>query len=144
MEIVEFDKDHARYLLAEGGNLELCQVLGDEHLDFAESLEYSYTGILDGAPVFCAGLVPFGPHRAEAWAILHQFDTDNFLKTFNACKRLLEVAPFKRIECKIKHDFKAGHRWAKALGFKLEAKRMIKSNIQGYDESLYARIYNGH
>ena len=144
MEIIEFEKGHAQYLLAEGGNTDLCQVLGEEHLDFAETLEYAYTGVEGETPVFCAGLVPMGSHCAEAWAILHQFNRDGFMKTFNACKRLLEVSPYQRVECRIRYNYKEGHRWAKALGFKLEAKRMQKSNMQGYDESLYARIYDGH
>lgn len=47
---------------------------------------------------------------------------------------------YRRIEAVVKCEFKAGHRWARFLGFELEAPRMSKWGDDGTDYALYARV----
>ena len=51
-----------------------------------------------------------------------------------------DVLPYKRVEMHVDYEFKAGHRWAKMLGFKVDAPRMEHSGFYGNDETLYVRI----
>jgi len=140
VQIVRFKTEHAEYLLEQAGNKPLLGVFTEEVMAYTESLDHAYTGLLDGEPVLCAGLVKKNDHCAEAWTILHQNKRDKFILIFNALKRFLQIAPYRRVEALIKCDFNNGHRWAKALGFKLEASRMYAYNADGSDSALYSRI----
>jgi len=53
---------------------------------------------------------------------------------------VLDNCPLRRVEAYVDFEFEPGHRWARMLGFKLEAPRMKCHRPDGGDSALYARI----
>lgn len=143
LDIVDFEAKHARELMRAGAEASYFAEFGENIFDHLEGVEYCYTGVFDDKILFCTGLVPLGPHKAEAWTLFRPNSKKDFSKTFYAVRRLLMVAPFDRIEARIRCDNAPAHRWIKLLGFQLEAERMRKSSIFGHDESLYSRVRDG-
>lgn len=83
---------------------------------------YDWSGFWNGRLVGCAGFVSIYPQpvRAVAWAILTPLARDCFGHVHRAVKQAIAEAPFNRIEANVDLRLDAGHRWAKALGFRLE------------------------
>lgn len=108
----------------------------------AEALEEqtSYTAMLDGVPVAAAGVIPQWQGRSLAWAFIGDVGPRKFLGIHRAVKHFLDGCYVKRLEMTVDCDFPAAHRWAKMLGFKMEAPRMEAYNPNGGDCSLYARV----
>lgn len=109
-----------------------------------EEDRYSYT-FYDGESgeiMMCTGVRELWAGRGVAWVLFNQECTEQFILLFRGVKRFLELCPINRIESVVLRDFKAGHRWVKLLGFKLEAECMKSFNPAGQDCSLYARVRN--
>jgi len=103
--------------------------------------DWSNTLWLDGKPILCAGAAERWPGCAMVWAFVSEDVTPkNFLEVHNLAKQYLSLVPFKRLEAYVDCNFKAGHRWVRALGFSLEAERMRSFQIDGKDCALYARV----
>lgn len=92
-----------------------------------------------GRPVSSIGLVELWEGRALAWAIMSAGAGRHLLGITRAVRRFLAVSPWRRIEAGVECSFAAGHRWARVLGFKLEAERMASWSA-GRDFALYARL----
>lgn len=110
--------------------------------DAVRALEgpYAYTGMVDGRPVVCAGVQSLWTGRGHAWAYLSWDSGTHFLAITRSVGRFLRTAPFVRIECAVACDFEPGHRWARLLGFKMEAERMERYGPDNEDYALYARV----
>lgn len=81
----------------------------------------AFTGIIDNRIIGCAGLVELTPYRAVAWALLDKTSRPiQFLKIHNAVRAFLDEQTYKRIDAQVALSNEAGHRWARALGFKVE------------------------
>lgn len=91
----------------------------------------------DGRPVCSIGLVECWEDRALAWAVLGATAGRHLAGITRAVRRFLLVAPWRRIEAAVECSFTAGHRWARLLGFELEAERM-RAWSNGRDFALYA------
>lgn len=103
--------------------------------------DYAVTLMVDGEPAACAGAVEYWPGRALVWAVLGDaVDAQFFPVLHREAKLFLDGLPMARLEAAVDCDFDAGHRWAKALGFKVEAERMRKFHMDGRDCALYARV----
>jgi hypothetical protein len=100
----------------------------------------SYTGRVDGQVIVCAGIVPIWDQRALAWAWLGARARFHLVSVTRAVARFLDVQPYRRVEISVDRDFAEAHRWARMLGFKLEAGRMRAYRPDGGDCSLYARV----
>lgn len=87
-----------------------------------------------------AGIMSLYKTRAVAWAFIGKNAAPHMVGITRKVKQVIEDYPAKRIEMLVNYEFLAGHRWAKMLGFKVEAERMRYSGIYGHDETLYARI----
>lgn len=124
---------HARHLR------QAFEVCGYEHL---ENSPFAFAGLLaNGRPLLCAGVTLYWENRAEAWAIIdHTISRRYFLELHKKVKHFLDTVEIRRIELAVECDYVEGHRWAKALGFKLEAERLEAYGIAGTDHSLYAKI----
>lgn len=142
MTIVRFKAEHYLEMKASGATSWLSEGTNNAELRALENANFSYTGLIDDKPVFCAGVLEYWNNRGEAWAILATDCKPHFLKIHNACKRFLEICSVNRIEATVDIDFKQGHRWCKALGFDLEANRMRSYYADGRDCSLYAHVRN--
>lgn len=106
-------------------------------LEFAP---YAFTGLIDDRVIFCAGVSEYWPGRGEGWALLTEESRHHMLVITRMIKRFLEICPTRRIEASVEVNFKEGHRWAKMLGFELEASRLRAYLPDGQDCSLYARV----
>lgn len=100
----------------------------------------SFTGMVDGLPIVCAGVAEQWEGRALAWAYVSKHAQRYFLHVHRAIKRFLETSAFRRIETSVAVDFEQGHRWVKMLGFNREAKRMRAYTPDGEDAALYAWV----
>lgn len=103
--------------------------------------EYASTLMVDGTPIACAGAVPLWEGRAYVWSwIGDSVCTANFRAVHRHAKEFLAGLPFRRLEATVDCAFEAGHRWVKALGFTMEAPRMVAFEVDGRDSALYARV----
>lgn len=87
-----------------------------------------------------AGILPIYSGRSIAWAFMSKESGKYMRQITRKVRAALDMDPTPRIEMLVNADFADGHRWAKMLGFELEAERMRKHGVNGNDESLYARI----
>jgi|TARA_R110000803_G_scaffold53220_4_gene109183 hypothetical protein len=102
---------------------------------------HSSTAITDdGEPVAAAGIIPMWQGRSMVWAFLSDLGPANFMRVHREVKRFLDGCYTQRIEMTVDCDHKEAHRWARMLGFKLEATRMRAYAPDGHDCALYARV----
>lgn len=87
-----------------------------------------------------AGIIQVNKFRAIAWALVGR-DARPYMRQITAkVKEVIWEHPSQRVEITVDAEFLEGHRWARMLGFTMEAPRMVKHGILGNDETLYARI----
>lgn len=114
------------------------------------SPEYKYiiddsAGVSAWRGIHCVaafGLLPVYPGRKSmAWALVSRDIGPELLELTRALKRHLDVCSEPRVEMLVLSEFKAGHKWAKMLGFTCETPDgMRKHSPLGEDEHLYARV----
>jgi len=93
-----------------------------------------------GAIVACAGILPQWQNRAFGWSFIAADAGRHFTYIHRAVSAFLDRVPVRRIETTVDCEFAAGHRWARLLGFSLEAERMRGYRVDGGDCALYARV----
>lgn len=143
VQLVKLKAEHLEQLMDQDYMAPMRPFITAAHAKNLEEAANTYTVVTaTGRIAACGGLNKCWPGRAEAWAIfdLQLKSTAIFLAIHNAVRNVLDACDFKRIECTVESDFKAGHRWAKALGFELEAPKLRAYMPGGADVSLYARI----
>jgi len=127
----------------------LAQTPGNEYLKSftpgslraLERSPYAHTVFADdGTVLLCGGVTPYWEGRAESWAMLNRNRRADFIGLHRVALRFLEKCPVRRIEASVECDSENGHRWCKALGFKLEAERLKGFLPGGKDAALYARV----
>lgn len=104
-----------------------------------ESLN-SFTVMNDAQPVACFGWIEQYPHRATLWAMMGNGTGKHFVGFTRIAKLLLNSLPHKRVEFEVDCEFEQGHRWARMLGFTLEAERLRGYRMDGGDSAIYARV----
>lgn len=142
LEKVPFRIEHAQELLKPTDWNPFQNWSEPEWQPIADS-KLAFTGLLDGSPIVCAGLIPQWPGRAVAWMITDQRSGPAMLWLHRQVSQFLtEIqthASFRRIELTVLSGFSAGHRWAKMLGFKPEG--LMKSyDVNGQNHVLFARV----
>ena len=101
---------------------------------------FAISGWLGPKCLMAAGIVGLYKHRAVAWALVGA-DAGPYLRQLtNKVRDALDISPYQRIEMLVDYQFDAGHRWAKMLGFEVEAEKMRMSGFYGNDETMYVRI----
>jgi len=99
------------------------------------------TAFADDHVLGFAGIIPIWPGRAMAYAYITEYARNNkFIFVHRSVQRFLDDCYIKRIEMAVQCDFEQGNRWARMLGFKLEAERMEHYQPDGEDCALYARV----
>lgn len=135
--VVPFKKWHYEWLgpAAEGAAV---PVVPDEVLESMERGD-SWTGVVDGDIVACAGTVQQWPGRYVAWAYLG-LNSGPHMRwiTRETDKHLSKMKG--RIELTVREDFDAGHRWAKLLGFEVETPRLRRYGPAGENHVGYVRV----
>lgn len=140
MYFIPFEAGHLRTLKPQAAQRRVTPYLLDERMTLLEN-EYALTLTSDGQKLMCCGAVPRSQSRAEVWSILSELVTaKNFLGVHAQGKQFLSGLPFKRLEMIVDVNFDAGHRWAKCLGFEVEAPMMKAYDFDGRDSALYARV----
>lgn len=137
--LIRFKKEHMM-MLGQEALRPLAGFVTRKNLELMEQLPHSYTIQVNEKYVLCGGFVEYWAGRAEAWAVVNQDCKREFLAMHRQVVELMDMVPFKRIELAVEIDFKPGHRWAKKLGFDLEAQRLRRYMPTGGDVSLYARV----
>lgn len=99
---------------------------------------YAYT-IVNGSVLACFGAVLAWKGRYVAWAVLSKAAREHMLAITRLVKRKLSKAD-GRVEITVESDFPEGRRWARMLGFHIEAERMAGFGPSGEDHTLYARL----
>ena len=139
IEVIPFRAEHIEQVLENAAQQYLKVWLKPGELEALEG-PWAYSGVSDGKVVACAGMVQQWHGRAPAWAYMSALSGKEMLAITRAVKRGFEVCPWDRIEAVVNCEFEAGHRWAKVLGFEMEAERMKKYRPDGGDCALYSRV----
>jgi len=139
--VIPFEASHLRLMNVQPSQQEILQRVTDEFLSQLENTN-AYTVVLDGVIVCCAGVIEYYKGRGEAWSYLGADLGSNMVPVYRAIKKYIDTIDVRRVEMTVDVDFEPGHRFAKLLGFELEAPRMKAYDINGRDKALYARIKN--
>ena len=139
MKVVPFEASHLQRLALQDAQMYLSNWVTKEQGQALEA-HPSYTALVDGEPVASAGIIPQWQGRAIAWAFLAEMGPQHFVGVHRAVKSFLDVCYTQRIEMTVDCDFPEAHRWAKMLGFTLEAERMEAYSPDGRACALYARV----
>jgi len=121
MNIVAFKAIHLQWL-------ELQQAQAYLSADFAqpeqarliEQAGNSFTAMVGGKVIACAGTVEIWTGRAVAWALISKDAGRNMVGLHKAVAGYFSAAKYKRIEAWVDEGFEPGMRWLKLLGFTLE------------------------
>lgn len=101
--------------------------------------ENSWTGVVDGTPVACAGTIQYWPGRHMAWAyIVRKARRHMPWVTVEVQKALDRMEG--RVELTVRRDFPAGQRWAERLGFTVETPVLRAFGPEGEDHVGYVRF----
>lgn len=118
--VVPFKRWHYEWLVQRGPRAEhdVRVLVGDMVLETLEKSN-SWTAVVDGDPVACAGTLQQWPGRHLAWAYITRgtlplmpWITEEVRKNLAGVKG--------RIELTVRKDFPVGQRWARTLGFEVE------------------------
>lgn len=112
----------------------------DPNVAGAYEAGYSFSLIDDGKTLACAGLSEVWPGRAIAWALLSaDLGGAGMLAVVRATRREFDLKKYERIEAYVDHEFEAGHRLMRLLGFKNETPEGMKNFSLGRTNDMYAR-----
>lgn len=137
---VPFEAEHVFNMELQPAQTWLFDYLAIENLRPLENM-WATTLMEDGTPILCGGPMVFWHNRALMWSFIStKVSRDKFLRVHKRVKNYLDSLPFARLEATVDVDFKAGHRWMKSLGFKMEAARMVGYDFDGRDCALYAKV----
>lgn len=101
----------------------------------------SYTIFAGEKVAAIAGLMEHHKARAHAWALIDRAMGAQFTTLHRIVHRFVALAPYPRVETTVEIGFTAGHRWAKSLGFVVEAERMVAYDQAGNDHTLYRWVH---
>ena len=99
----------------------------------------SWTLLADTEPVACGGTMEMWPGRHQVWVYTTPTAGRCMVRISRLAKLIIEPI-VGRIESTVRADFKQGHRWAKMMGFEVEAPLMRGYSPRGEDHVGYVRI----
>jgi hypothetical protein len=141
MMIIPFEPDHLKRI-----DLQEEQSTANDfmnNLDYIEALSAheAWTGLIDGRVVACAGFVTIWAGRIQVWSVVSAtIGAKGMMVLTRAVLRGLALKK-GRVEAIVADNFKAGHRWARMLGFTLETPVAMRGFFpNGGDAFLYARV----
>lgn len=134
--VVPFRRWHYDWLgpAAEGSTVKIEAAL----LEMLEA-QNSWTGVVDGDVIACAGTIQQWPGRHVAWAYLSHTSGPHMGWITRQVRKNLEGVQ-GRIELTVRADFEAGLRWAKLLGFDIETPRLRQFGPAGEDHVGFVRF----
>ena len=138
--VVPFKRWHYDWLVGRGPHAErdVLVLVNGMVLDTLERAN-SWTAVVDGDPVACAGTLQQWPGRHLAWAYitrgtlpLMSWITDEVQRNLAGVKG--------RIELTVRKDFPVGQRWARTLGFEVETPLLRAFGPEGEPHVGYVRF----
>lgn len=140
--VVKLTVEHLKEVLSEEANAPLRALITDDKLAAIAAKRFAFAALSEetGRVLCCAGLSEYWPERAEGWAILSGNCKREMIAVHRRIQKFLDRPPVRRIEAAVELGFRAGHRWARLLGFELEAQRLKAFLPNGKDCALYARV----
>jgi hypothetical protein len=147
--IVPYKKEHGQIILSYQMNHKILEA--DRHYinveGDAKNLEQdhlAFTGMVNGKPIFAAGMKMIWGQVAEGWVIASNDMWKYPLGVAKAIKkdfaRVAKEHNIKRVQTAIRKDFTQGKRFAEWLGLENEG-LMKQYGFDGTDHYRYARIF---
>ena len=137
--VVDFAPEHLRMLKVQPRQRDTLAILTEEDMELLRSAN-AYTVFAGDKPIICGGVMEILPWRGLAWSFVAGTLKHVFVHVHRVAKRVVDVAPYPRLEMEVECEFVEGHRWANLLGFELETARMRKYGPNGLDYARYVRI----
>ena len=137
--VVPFRRHHYEWLRESNPTAEGGMFVPSESVLAQLEAQNSWTGVVDGSPVVCAGTIRQWPGRHTAWAYLGKSTGPHMVWITKAVLGNLAVVE-GRIEFTVRSDFPIGQRWARMLDFKVENPRMERYGPEGEDHVGFVRI----
>jgi hypothetical protein len=118
--------------------------IATEHWTHLSALPHQFTALCDDSVLACGGFIWKWKGVVDGWVLLSErVGPDGLLWLHRNVLKMNEGLYKKygklRIQTTVREDFRAGHRWAKMLGFEPEG-LMRQYDPDGKDHRLYARI----
>jgi|ERR1700677_4664655 len=137
---VPYKSEHLKFLLEQKMNAHLRSSL----LPLLEAFEKSeaVTGLSDGVPMVCGGVLPYWKGRGQVWCVFNEESKASFVPVLRGIKKFLDGVDFNRIEICVPCDeeiTETAARRAQLLGFEIECLRAKKYLPTGEDCVLMSR-----
>jgi hypothetical protein len=142
LDIVPYTGEHGIYIMK--------QPLMDKDMEFegnAKNLEQdklAFTGLVNGKPVFAAGMKILWNGVAEGWVLATNEVWNHPLLIAKAIKkdfaRIAKENNINRVQTAVRANYTTGLRFAKWLGLQEEG-LMKKFGFDGSDQYMYARLF---
>lgn len=139
MNVVPFRTEHLWAIDAQPSQEYVLRHVTPEQISSLED-NNAFTCMHDGKVLACFGWVEIHPTRASLWALISASSGKHFVAMTRIAKRLVQSLPHKRVEMDVDCGFEQGHRWARILGFTLDAPCLRAYRMDGGDSAIYARI----
>lgn len=139
MTVVPYKAEHLLEMVLQPGQEYALPYVTPEHAKALEG-EFAFTALMDGRPIAVGGIRELWANRGLCWTFIDKGAGKHFTELHRIVKRMIEIAPYRRLEAETPCGFEQGHRWLKMLGFTLEAERMRAFQIDGGDSALYAKV----
>lgn len=140
MEVEPFELDHFRDLVLQPYQKAWQAMLASEDWTHLGKAGEAWTGLVDGRPVACCGVLDRGGGRGDAWALLAGDIGPTLLPLTRAILRGLKLGRWRRIEAITAANFKPARRWVRMLGFEFESTARAYFE-DGADAERWARIF---
>lgn len=101
---------------------------------------FAYSVLQDDDCLFCGGVMAKWHGSGTAWALFSPRARPAMLAITRFALKILDVAPYRRIETTALTGFIPAHRWLSRLGFEMEAATMRNFDPAGRTHTLYSRV----
>lgn len=137
---VPYRPQHVLDLRIQPGQAWIAPYLTDAVLNAMRG-PHSFTFMDGDEPLASVGVTKVWEGRGALWSVIGgEIGPRRFMVASLHARRFLDAVPFRRVEAAVDVNFAEGHRWAKLMGFALEASCMRAYQIDGTDCALYARV----
>lgn len=146
LDIVPYKGEHGIYIMKQQMNHQLM----DKDMEFdgdANNLEQdklAFTGLVDGKPIFAAGMKLIWNGVAEGWVLATKEVWDHPLLVARAIKkdfaRIAKENNINRVQTAVRANYTTGLKFAKWLGLQEEG-LMRKFGFDGSDQYMCARVF---
>lgn len=139
LRVVPFKRVHYEWLRESNPTADGGMFVAPEGVLSQLEQQNSWTGVVDGTPIACAGTIQQWPGRHMAWAYMGR-NTGRHMVWITRAVRANLAQVKGRIELTVRADFAAGQRWAEMLGFRVETPCLERYGPHGEDHVGYARV----